>query len=203
MKTYGSKAAQVGKENLGDIACSYCNSKGTVDMYFFYRYYHFFGIPMFPHRRGGAMMCSKCKHVTNAKLLPLDLKDRFVQEKKKYRPPLWQYMGGVTLTVLIILYLGIKLITYGTMSLNNFMDGIKKDKVYKYAVSKSSYTFWKISRVNKDSIYYLPSNFVFSGTPPGKIDFNQPDFFDSTERLYLRSEIKKDFEGKKIRSYSK
>lgn len=201
MKTYGSKAAQVGKENLPDVTCAYCHKKGTVDLFIFYRYYHFFGLPMFPHRRGGAVMCSNCKHVTNAKLFPIDLKEIYMQEKKKYKAPWWHYIGSVSLTILVVSFLAVKIFTYGTISLNKFLGGIKPDNIYKYSVTNKSYTFWKISRVNNDSVYYFPSNYQFSGTPPKEIDFSGSDFFDSTERLYLKSEFKTDFEAKKIKKY--
>jgi hypothetical protein len=202
MKTYGSKAAQIGKENLPDVKCAYCHTNGTVDMFFFYRYYHFFGIPLLPHRRGGAIMCSNCKHVTNAKLFPIDLKEHFMEEKKKYKPPYWQYLGSVTITLLVVSFLTVKFFMYGTVSQKSFLAGIKPNNIYKYSLSRSRYTFWKITRVNNDSIYYLPSNYEFSGTPPKAIDFSKEDFFDTaSERIYLRSEFKRDFEGKKIRKY--
>lgn len=201
MKTYGSKAQQVGKDNLPDVTCAYCHSKGTVDMFIFYRYYHFFGIPFFPHRRGGAIMCSNCKHITNAKLFPMDLKEVYYQEKKKYKAPLWQYFGSVSLTLLIFAFIGIQSYRYRKITLSNFLGGIKTDRIYKYSITRNRYTFWKIARVKNDSVYYLPSNYEFSGTPPREIDFSKEDFFDTTERLYLKSEIKADFEGKKIKRY--
>ncbi|RTL56114.1 MAG: hypothetical protein EKK37_16665 [Sphingobacteriales bacterium] len=201
MKIFGSKAAQVGKKKLPDITCAYCNSKGSVDLYIFYRYYHFLRIPMFPHRRGGAIMCSNCKHVTNAKLFSIDLKETYLQEKNNYKAPWWHYIGSVFLSVLVVSFLAVRLFTYGTISVNKFLAGIKPNNIYKYSLSNKSYTFWKISRVNKDSVYYLPSNYQFSGTPPKEIDFSSKGFFDSAERLYLKSEFKTDVEANKIQKY--
>jgi hypothetical protein len=201
MRTFGSKASRVGKENLPEAVCTYCKSKGTLDMFFFYRYYHFFGIPIFPHRRGGAIMCSQCKHVTNAKQFPLDLRDYFMHEKRKYKAPWWQYLGGTTIMVLLVTIVSFKLLTYGALALNNFMGDIKPGNIYKYNLSKKKYTFWKINRVQNDSVYYLPGNYEYSGTPPQPFNFNQPDFFDTTERLYLKSEIKTDYKKKKIKKF--
>lgn len=201
MKTFGSKPHQVGKENLTDVVCSFCGQKGTVDLYIFYRYYHLFGIPLLPHRKGGAIMCSNCKHVTNAKLFTIDLKERYTEQRKKYKAPVWQYFGSVIFSVLLVSFIVIRLITYGTVSTNKFLKGIQPDNIYKYAITRTRYTFWKINRVNNDSVYYVPSNYEFSGTPPKEIDFDKIDFFDSTERLYLKSEFKVDFESKKIKKY--
>lgn len=170
-------------------------------MHIFYRYYHLFGIPMFPHRRGGAIMCHNCKHVTNAKLFPIDLKERYLEIKSKYKAPWWHYFGSVSITILVVSFLSIRIFAYGTITLNKFLSSIKPNVIYKYSLSKKKYTFWKIARVNKDSVYYFPSNYQFSGTPPKEIDFSAEDFFDSTERLYLKSEFKTDFEASKIKKY--
>ncbi|MGE5108578.1 MAG: hypothetical protein ACM3H8_13600 [Sphingobacteriales bacterium] len=201
MRTYGSKAHRVGKENLPEIPCSYCHQKGTVELYFFYRYYHFFGIPFFPHRRGGAMMCTNCKQVTNVKLFPADLKEIYLKEKQKYKAPLWQYFGTVSLSFLIIAFAGVQLYKHRTISSGTFLESIKPGRIFKYSITKNRYTFWKITRVNNDSIFYLPSNYEFSGTPPKELDFSENGFFDSTQNLYFRNEIKADFEAKKIRKY--
>lgn len=201
MKTYGSKAHRVGKEKLTDVACSYCHKKGTVDLFFFYRYYHFLGIPIFPHRRGGAMMCTNCKHVTNVKLFPADLKEIYLNEKQKYRAPLWQYFGTAALSFLIIALVGIQLYKHRTISSKTFLESIKPGRIFKYSITKKRYTFWKIKRINNDSIFYLPSNYEFSGTPPREIDFSEPNFFDSTQHFYFRNEIRSDFEAKKIRKF--
>ena len=201
MKTYGSKPHKVGKESLPDLECANCSSKGTVELHIFYRYYHFFGIPFFPHRRGGAIMCTNCKHVTNAKLFSVDIKEIFLERKDKYRPPLWQYFGTILVSFLLIAFAGVYMYKHRTISSNDFADSVKPGRIFKYLFTKNRYTFWKIVRVNKDSVFYLPSNYEFSGTPPREIDFSEPGFFNPGQRLYFKNEIKLDYEAKKIRKF--
>ena len=201
MKTYGSKAHRVGKESLPDVPCSFCHKKGTVELFFFYRYYHFLGIPMFPHRRGGAMMCSNCKHVTNVKLFPADLKETFLEKKAKYRPPLWQYFGTVAISFLLVASASIYIYQHRTISSKAFLESIKPGRIFKFVITRNRYTFWKIARVSNDSVFYLSSNYEFSGTPPREIDFSQDGFFDTTQHLYFKNEIRSDYEAKKIRKF--
>lgn len=199
MKIYGSKAHRVGKEHLDGMQCAYCHEKDTVDLFIFYRYRHFAGIPILPHRRGGAIMCSNCKHVTHSKQFTADVYEIYLEKKKKYKAPLWQYAGSVTAGVLIFSFILVKLLTYQAVTLNKFMKGIKEKNIYRYSLSPTRYTYWKINRVVQDSIFILPSNYEFKGAKPANLDYNKPDFFDTKEKLYLKSEFQIEFEEKKLK----
>lgn len=201
MKTYGSKAHKVGKESLPELECANCGKKGGVEMHIFYRYYHFFGIPFLPHRRGGAIQCNNCRHVTNAKLFTADIKDIFLEMKAKYKPPFWQYLGTATISLLIVSSLGVYMYKHRTISSKDFVESVKPGRIFKFLITKNRYTFWKIARVNKDSVFYQPSNYEFSGTPPRELDFTEEGFFDSTQHLYFKNEIRIDYEAKKIRKF--
>ncbi|HET9058156.1 MAG TPA: hypothetical protein VFN30_15025 [Chitinophagaceae bacterium] len=199
MKAFGSRAFRVGKEKLTETVCSYCQTKGGVEMYIFSRYYHFLGIPFYPHRKGGAIMCNNCKHITHSKQFSLDITELYKEIRNKFKAPLWQYFGTISVSALFIVFLIIKLITYQTVSLNKFMTGIRSDNIYRYSLSPSRYTFWKVTRTSNDSIYIISSNYEFSGATPSRLNFGKPGFFDSTEKLFLKSDFRKEFEDKKIK----
>jgi hypothetical protein len=199
MKIFGSKAHRISSEKLTDTSCSYCQTTGNVEMYIFYRYYHFLGIPFFPHRKGGAIMCTNCKHITNSKQFTIDVNELYKEKRRKVKAPLWQYFGTITFSTLLIVFLLTKLLTYQTVSLNKFVKGIRTDNIYRYSLSTTRYTFWKINRISHDSIYIISSNYEFRGATPGNLNFGKPGFFDSTEKLFLKSDFQKEFEDKKIK----
>lgn len=205
MRTYGSKAYRVGKENLPDYTCANCNSKGTVSMYIFYRYYHFFGIPIMPHRRGGAIKCSNCNHVTNLKLFTADLKDIFLDKKNNYRPPVWQYLGVIGMAAAFVSLVGYRIYTHRKISFETFVSTMKPGRIFKFNITKSRYTFYKIKQVSekKDTVYYYPCKLEFSGTEAEnlEVDFDDKNLFDTVPKAYLRSKLESDFYAKKTRKF--
>ena len=144
-------------------------------------------------------MCSNCKHVTHSKQFTPDVYELYEEKKKKYKAPLWQYAGTVVSITLIVSFIAVKLLTYQTVTLKKFMNGIKEHNIYRYSLSPTRYTYWKVQRLSHDTIYILPSNYEFKGAKPANLDYNKPDFFDTNEKLFLRSDFQKEFEEKKLR----
>jgi phage terminase large subunit GpA-like protein len=68
MIIYGQRATKTGHQSLYNTTCHHCNSKNSLEMYTFSRYFHVFWIPFFPYRKEALTQCNHCKQILNKKI---------------------------------------------------------------------------------------------------------------------------------------
>jgi zinc-ribbon family len=182
MIIYGHKATKTGHQSLFGTKCSNCNTKDSIEMYTFSRYFHIFWIPIFPYRKEAVTQCNHCKQVLNKKQFSADLLSLYDEMKMNIKTPYWQFIGIGLFAVLIIA------ITFSIKEDNKrdtaYLMAPKVGDIYEIKIAYKNYTLYKVSEVAADSVYVLFNKFESNKrTGLNQAKMNMPESFTEDEWL--------------------
>jgi hypothetical protein len=182
MIIYGNKATKTGHQSLFGAKCSNCNTRDSLEMYTFSRYFHLFWIPVFPYRKEALTQCNHCKQVLNKKEFSADLLGQYEEMKMNIKTPYWQFIGAGLLAALIIS------ISFSIKEDNKrdaaYLTAPKVGDVYEIKIAYKSYTLYKVSEVTADSVYVLFNKFESNKrTGLNQAKMNMPESFIEDEWL--------------------
>jgi zinc-ribbon family len=182
MIVYGHKATKTGHQSLFGTKCSNCATRDSLEMYTFSRYFHIFWIPVFPYRKEAVTQCNHCKQVLHKKEFSADLLGQYDEMKTNIKTPYWQFIGAGLLAVLIIS------ITFSIKKDNKrdtaYLTAPKVGDIYEIKMAYKSYTLYKVSEVNADSVYVLFNKFESNKrTGLNETKMNMPESFTEDEWL--------------------
>ncbi|MEO0898425.1 MAG: hypothetical protein AAFY71_18580 [Bacteroidota bacterium] len=92
MIIYGVNSRNLHHFNVAHTTCPVCQTKGAQQMNIMGKYFHVYGIPMFPVGRTGIAKCQNCGHEIQEKDFEEDLATTYEAVKKKPKRP-WRHWG--------------------------------------------------------------------------------------------------------------
>ena len=153
MIIYGNKATKTGHQSLFGTKCSNCDTKDSLEMYTFSRYFHIFWIPVFPYKKEAVTQCNNCKQILNKKEFSSALLSQYEEMKVSSKTPYWQYIGLAVFGVLIFS------IVYSIREDDKrdkaYLAAPKTGDIYEIKTIDGAYTLYKVSEVTADSVYVL------------------------------------------------
>lgn len=99
---YGTKKVLIGVHHPYPFQCPECKQFDTIEIFIFGDYYHFWYIPIFPYEKDGRAECSNCNFTIHSVKFNRQTKELFKEIKKKYRYPLYTYIGAAVLSLPIV-----------------------------------------------------------------------------------------------------
>ena len=157
MIIYGYNSTAIATEQLVNITCPNCETKGEVYAFILRRHAHVFWIPLFPIGKIGVAQCQHCKSEFKKKQMPEDMKRAYQNVKSDARGPIWQFAG-----------LGIIAVIAGAIYVNGIIkDGQNEDfihaplkgDVYECKTSNGYFTTLLVDGVNGDSVFVFENNY--------------------------------------------
>jgi hypothetical protein len=197
MIIFGTRATHLRTQNISG-QCKSCNTSNNLQLSVFQKYVHIFWIPTFPIGREYVTKCNFCGNtLTNGGEIQYAHKIAYAEIKYHLKTPIWMFTG-VALMAALLIY---SIIGEYKKDENNkvFIQSPRKGDVYKFKTEDGQYSLLKVARVDGDTVFVFPNNYVAAQASGLAELLAQGDSTYSTE-LYplLKSEISKRFEKKDI-----
>ncbi|MCG8574344.1 MAG: zinc ribbon domain-containing protein [Flavobacteriales bacterium] len=191
MISAASKPRDVRIIELNHISCNGCENKNVLKLHCFTDYMYFFFIPVISGGKKAIITCSNCGKNYDVSKQSDNVKELAKLEKQNLRIPIWHFTGlGI-----ILLFIA-SLIAYNIW--DNKQDAMlvkdpKPGDFYEYSDGDGWYSSFKISRVDKDSIYaFFNRQFINKATSIYEID--EPDNYWPFEESLSRKELEQMYE---------
>lgn len=156
MIVYGTRAKLIRSEYVAG-QCPNCGTNNSIYMSVFQRYAHIFWIPFFPVGKTGVSVCAHCKQTLNSKIMPADPRFSYDNLAMQSQTPIWSYSG---LGIVALIVMGVTANQKHTSKkINEYVMAPKAGDVLHVKLKDTVFTLFKISRVEKDSVYILMANY--------------------------------------------
>lgn len=152
MIIYGWRTTPIGNEDLGS-KCSHCGTMLSVQVFVYQKYAHVFWIPAFPIGKTGGSNCSHCKQTLKPKEMPQDLKLSYDNLRTRSKTPIWTF-SGLAIFLLLVSW-GIFAARQSAAANAKMILAPQPGDVYEVKQGPSSFTLYKVSRVEGDSVHIL------------------------------------------------
>ncbi|NQX77118.1 hypothetical protein [Gilvibacter sp.] len=157
MLIYGSKAIHLGSSKPKTGTFPSCESTGSITLNVYRRHSHIFWIPLFPMGKLGRGHCENCNTEFKPKKLDESHKQAYLRLKSESRGPIWQWAGLAIFVCFVI----------GAVVASNVQDkreleylaAPESGDIYRYKAGYSSYTTFKVVRVDTDSLYIMDNSY--------------------------------------------
>jgi hypothetical protein len=178
---------------IPDISCSYCGSKGTLDVTVIGNFALFLFIPMYPLANKGVVYCSNCKHTTFEHEQKGEIRKRVKEVCSGTKRPIWFLSGSLLFGLLI--GKSILLLVVDSYSEKKRLENLQPQvgQVF-YRKEDELYASLGISRVTVDSVFFHKSVLFLSSSEAFtdskiKTKFGLEDVFESEEEGISRLEF--------------
>ncbi len=189
MLIYGWKSTPIGSEDLGS-KCSHCGTMLSVQVFVFQKYAHVFWIPAFPIGKTGGSHCSHCKQTLKPKEMPQDVKLSYDNLRARSKAPVWTF-SGLAIFALLVTW-GIFASRQSAAANAKMILAPQPGDVYEVKQGPSSFTLYKVSRVEGDSVYIL-HNMYESNKRSGLSGLLNKEY-DPEPEVLAKSELKELFD---------
>jgi len=198
MLPIGLGKGEIGSENSG-LDCLYCNTKHSVDVKVYGRYFSFVYIPVFPVGRKLVSTCSHCKQTLE--------KDEFIRRYGKNTFNLINYKFKVPKThfsFLFIFAILLPFLIYNNLQNSkedaSYIESPLRGDLYEIKLGLWSYTLYKVTYATKDSIYFYPNKFeVNKKRKLSDDDMLKTASFDTNNQIILsKKQIRKMLDSREV-----
>ena len=99
----GKKNTVLNSKTDSKIICPSCTTKNNTVVFVFGSYKHLLQIPFFAGAKFGKSVCSNCNQTYDLSKMPDAIKLSYYELKEVTKTPLWFYIGGIVIKVLVII----------------------------------------------------------------------------------------------------
>lgn len=200
MIIYGHNSSNLGNSKPNSLKCPSCENTGTTTLHLFGKYATLFWIPMFPMGKKVASECSHCKAVLEKKEMPTDFNLPIQNLKDQSKTPIWNWIG-------LVLVVG--LITWGVFQSKKhdgdvitYIESPAAKDLYDVKLDNGSYTTFKVTHVENDSIYFRMNDYEISRSSKlYKID-KEENYSDDIYSMH-KTKLKELFDAGEIKDISR
>lgn len=189
MIIYGWRTTPIGHEDLGS-KCPHCGTMLSVQVFVFQKYAHIFWIPAFPIGKTGGSNCSHCKQTLKPKEMPQDLKLSYDSLRSRSKTPFWTF-SGLAIFALLVGW-GIFAARQSAAANAKMILAPQAGDIYEVKQGPGSYTLYKVSRVEGDSVYILHN--MFESNKRSGLSALLGKEFDPEPEVLAKSELKELFD---------
>ncbi len=152
---FGKKAKTIATEFVPAISCAKCGNSNTTYVSVVGRYFHVYWIPFFPTGKLVLGVCENCKHTTEEKDMPSQMKGQAVDLKNRTKQPFW-FFSGLGLVVVIVTAVSIIGSKDDDADRKSIEMPTAGDK-YHIKTEDLDYTIMKVSKVVGDTVFVIPN----------------------------------------------
>ena len=156
MLIYGTKAP-LRKTELLFEPCPNCKQTNCVEVRIFQKYLHLFWIPLVPLSKTGWARCNYCGEMFTIFQMPPSILSAYERIRKNTTTPLWAFTG-LALCIIGPIALGIS-DNQKHEKVSKMIRAPKKDDILEIMLDYDKYTLYKITNVEKDSVYFIASKY--------------------------------------------
>ncbi len=178
--------------------CSYCQGRGTVDLYFSKRYFHIFWIPIFPVGTVGISECSHCKQSLRKEQMAPTVQNAYTDARRAFKTSP-KYFAGLILAALFV----------GAATIAAFM-GLSNSKTYiqapragdVYEVKENGiYTLYRVKAITGDSVHLNAHLYEAAGLKEFRaLKRDYADSFSDENFALSRAQLQSMFDDRRIRN---
>jgi len=198
MLPIGLGKGEIGSEHSG-LDCFYCNTKHSIDVKVYGRYFSFVYIPVFPLGRKLVSTCAHCKQtLEKEEFIRRYGENTFNRINYKYKAPKTHFAWLFIFAILIpfVIYNNIQNAKEDTL----YIDSPLRGDLYEIKLGLWSYTLYKVSYATKDSIYFYTNKFeVNKKRKLNDDDMLKSSSFDTAHHIILsKKQIHKMLDSREV-----
>jgi len=99
----GKKNHELKCKTAAKVTCAKCDTKNSTVVFVFGTYKHLLQIPFLAGNKFGKSVCSNCNQSYDLIEMPDAIKLTYYELKEITKTPIWFYIGGIIIKVLVII----------------------------------------------------------------------------------------------------
>ncbi|MCG8574343.1 MAG: zinc ribbon domain-containing protein [Flavobacteriales bacterium] len=193
---YGESAAQNDRIlDLNHITCNNCENQKVLQLHCYTKHIHVMFIPFVTAGKKAIIICSNCGKEYDVSNQSDTIKELVKIEKEHIRIPIWHFSG-----LAIVALIALSSITYNMWDNEQDAQLVKNPQagdLYEYKDGAGWYSTFKISQVDKDSVYvFYNMQSINQASAIDEID--KPDSYWPFEESMSREELEQMYEDGEI-----
>lgn len=187
MIIFGLRSGNTKQTEIPLADCAYCETKQSVQLHFYVRYFHIFWIPLIPLYKTGVSQCRHCKQALDKAQIPPHLLASCTTARKKAKTPL-KYYSWLIIATLFFAFAIFAVFT-DSRDTKAWLQQPQAGDVYEIK-EDGEYTLYRVKEIKGDTVIVNPHELTVDKLSAlRELKNNYPDAYSDSTINLVKNEL--------------